>query len=83
MLSIGSSIMDGVAATFLSSPCLVGDNDAAASDDDDGRVGDDNGGGCCGFVGRSVRVRRVVLVAVVVPVVATAISSGATAVSAS
>ena len=75
--------MDGVAATFLSSPCLVGDNDAAASDDDDGRVGDDNGGGCCGFVGRSVRVRRVVLVAVVVPVVVTAIFSGATAVSAS
>ena len=76
--------MDGVAATFLSSPCLVGDNDAAAADDEDGgRVGDDNGGGCCGFVGRSVRVRRVVLVAVVVPVVATAISSGATAVSAS
>ena len=75
--------MDGVAATFLSSPCLVGDNDAAAADDDDGRVGDDNGGGCCGFVGRSVRVRRVVLVAVVVPVVVTAIFSGATAVSAS
>ena len=76
--------MDGVAATFLSSPCLVGDNDAAAADDEDGgRVGDDNGGGCCGFVGRSVRVRRVVLVAVVVPVVVTAIFSGATAVSAS